>query len=85
MLSNSGSAASSYGFTGEWTENGLVYLRARYYLSYNGRFITKDSWQGNYARPLSLNLWNYVEANPINFRDSSGFITEDEAKGVGVA
>jgi hypothetical protein len=38
-----------------------------------GRFLTKDSWQGNYNRPLSLNGWNYVESNPINRTDPSGY------------
>jgi hypothetical protein len=37
-----------------------------------GRFITKDSWQGNFTRPLSLNGWNYVQNNPINRIDPSG-------------
>ena len=38
----------------------------------SGRFTTKDSWQGDYNKPLSLNLWNYVEANPINYVDPTG-------------
>ena len=38
----------------------------------SGRFTTKDSWQGDYNRPLSLNRWNYVYANPINDTDPSG-------------
>jgi hypothetical protein len=37
-----------------------------------GRFLTKDSWQGDYYRPLSLNRWNYVEGNPVNYTDPSG-------------
>jgi hypothetical protein len=37
-----------------------------------GRFQTKDSWQGDYNRPLSLNRWMYVEGNPVNFTDPSG-------------
>jgi hypothetical protein len=49
-----------------------VYLRARYYSPATGRFITKDSWQGDYYRPLSLNRWMYVEGNPIKFTDASG-------------
>lgn len=34
--------------------------------------MTKDSWPGNTNRPLSINGWNYVEANPINRIDPSG-------------
>jgi hypothetical protein len=42
------------------------------YTPETGRFLTKDSWLGDYNRPLSLNRWNYVEGNPINFADPSG-------------
>jgi hypothetical protein len=47
-------------------------LRARYYAGDTGRFTTRDSWGGNYNRPLSLNRWNYVEGNPVNSTDPSG-------------
>ena len=68
-----GSGLSSYGFTGEMTDpTGLIYLRARYYASDTGRFISRDIWGGNYNRPLSLNRWNYVEGNPVNYTDPSG-------------
>jgi hypothetical protein len=35
--------------------------------------MSRDLWQGDYTRPLSLNGWNYGYANPINFTDPSGF------------
>jgi hypothetical protein len=50
----------------------LIYLRARYLDTSQGRFISKDTWPGDYNRPLSLNGWNYVEADPINGLDPSG-------------
>ncbi len=73
-VSNSaGTANISYGFTGEWTDlSGLIYLRSRYYSPIIGRFLTKDSWQGDYYKPRTLNWWNYVGSNPINFVDPSG-------------
>jgi len=72
-VSSIGSGASAYQFTGESLDaNGLTYLRARYYNSGDGRFLSRDTWNGNYNRPLSLNRWGYVEGNPINLTDASG-------------
>jgi len=80
-LSSVGSGSSPFAYTGEQVDvNGLVYLRARYYASDTGRFLTKDSWMGDYNRPLSLNRWMYVEGNPVNYTDPSGYITEKETK-----
>ena len=63
LLASAGEGNSSYGFTGEMQDSyiKLIYLRSRMYSPVTGRFLTKDSWQGNYTRPLSLNGWNYVE------------------------
>ena len=72
-ISSVGSGESAYQFTGEMRDaNGLTYLRARYYNSSDGRFISRDTWNGDYNRPLSLNRWNYVEGNPVNLVDPSG-------------
>jgi RHS repeat-associated protein len=69
-----GSSVSSYGFTNEYQNSyiKLIYLRSRMYSPLTGRFLTRDSWQGDYNRPLSLNRWNYTEGNPINYTDPSG-------------
>lgn len=73
VTQTSGSGASTYGYTGEITDpTGMVYLRARYYMPNTGRFLTRDTWQGDYDRPLSLNRWLYVSGNPINRTDPSG-------------
>jgi RHS repeat-associated protein len=67
-----GSGASAYGFTGEQQSGGLVYLRARYYASGVGRFLTRDVWNGDMNRPMSYNVWLYVENNPTNMVDPRG-------------
>jgi len=73
VLTTAGSGATSYGFTGEWTDaNNLQYLRARYYAPTQGRFLTADTWAGNYRQPLTLNKWLYTNGNPVNFTDPSG-------------
>ena len=75
-ISSAGSGASIYQFTSEARDaNGLTYLRTRYYNSGDGRFISRDTWNGDYNRPLSLNRWNYVEGNPVNLVDPSGYIS----------
>jgi RHS repeat-associated protein len=54
-------------YAGEYfdEESGLYYLRARYYESIFGRFISKDSYEGDITNPLSLNLYTYVENNRV--------------------
>jgi RHS repeat-associated protein len=65
-----------YGHASEYTGdyNELIYLRARFYAPGMGRFLTRDTWVGDYNRPLSLNQWNYGYGNPVNYTDPSGFI-----------
>ena len=73
-----GASQTSYGFTGEFTDpSGMVYLRARYYMPGDGRFITRDTWMGDYDSPLSLNRWMYVEGNPVNRVDPTGMCWVD--------
>ncbi len=73
-----GAGSSAYGFTGEdWnTTTQLVFLRARYMQPGLGMFLSHDPWSGDDLRPGSMNGWNYVEGNPTNFRNPSGFIQQ---------
>lgn len=76
-MNSTGDGPSSYAFAGEWRDvSGLDYLRARYYAPWQGRFITKDVWPGDYARPLTLNQWNYVVSNPVNLTDPTGMFPD---------
>ena len=78
-ISSVGSGTNSYQFTGEARDaNGLIYLRARYYNPGDGRFLSRDTWAGNYNRPLSLNRWGYVEGNPVNYIDPTGRIKQGQ-------
>lgn len=77
-ISSAGSGVSVYQFTGEVRDaSGLTYLRARYLDSNVGRFISRDTWAGNYNRPLSLSRWIYAEGNPINSIDPTGHYGRD--------
>jgi RHS repeat-associated protein len=73
VLTSTGAGSTAYGFAGEWTDNtGLIHLRARYYASGVGRFVSKDMWPRDYRRPLSHNGWLYSLSNPVNYTDPSG-------------
>ena len=72
VLNSGGDVVSNYGFTGEFTDTtGMIHLRARHLNAGVGRFISRDTWGGNFYRPLSINRWGYVEGNPINLTDPS--------------
>ena len=64
---------NSYTFTGrEWDrETALHYYRARYYDPVEGRFISRDpiSFAGG-----DVNLYGYVQGNPVNWVDPDGLI-----------
>lgn len=58
-------------------ETGSIYLRARYYDPVLGRYMQEDSYKGNIADPLSLNVYTYCYNNPIRFFDPSGNVVTD--------
>jgi len=62
-------------FTGEpYDPSGLIFLRARYYDPFTGRFITPDTYPGELNDPLSQNLYVYCGNNPVLYIDPSGQI-----------
>jgi RHS repeat-associated protein len=66
---------SIFGFTGQQTDStGLSYLRARYYNSSLGRFISPDSVQPNAQGSQGYNLYSYVANNPTATTDPSGHV-----------
>jgi RHS repeat-associated protein len=62
-----------YLFTGQETDStGLYYYKARYYDPEIGRFLTQDTWGGNYKRPQTLNKYVYCMNNPLKYADPTG-------------
>ena len=63
-----------FAFNGEEQSRrtGLQYLRARYYDSSSGNFISMDSYEGSILSPLSQNRYTYAENDPVNNFDPSG-------------
>ncbi len=43
-----------------------------------GRFTTRDTWEGDQLNPLTLNAWNYTNGNPVNYADPTGMSTGGE-------
>jgi RHS repeat-associated protein len=77
IRSQSGSSDNYWLFTGEQldSDEGLYYLRARYYDPETGRFLSQD--------PLPLgNLYAYVGNNPVNRVDPSGLMHIADVGGV---
>ena len=50
-------------------ENGLIYMRARYYSPEMRRFINADILHGQISDSTSLNRYSYVNGNPASFVD----------------
>jgi RHS repeat-associated protein len=75
MLAQSGSPASPFEFVGQFgvthEVNGLYFMRARYYDSRLGRFVTKDPID---LQAGDLNLYRYVLNSPVVLSDPSGLI-----------
>ncbi|MBO9607258.1 MAG: RHS repeat-associated core domain-containing protein, partial [Paenibacillaceae bacterium] len=74
MLVNEQGMTNPFRYSGElWdNETSLQYLRARWYDPSNGRFISKDTYEGQIDNPLSLNLYTYVGNNPLIRWDPDG-------------
>ena len=77
LLALSGSTENNYLYTGEQNDPnvGFYYLRARYYNSSIGRFLTQDTWPGMQFEPMSLHRYLYCHSNPIGNWDPSGKFT----------
>ncbi|HYI11821.1 MAG TPA: RHS repeat-associated core domain-containing protein [Thermoanaerobaculia bacterium] len=77
IVAQTGTPSASYAFQGREldTESGLYYYRARYYDSLTGRFLSQD--------PIGLvgglNLYTFVNNNPVNYVDPSGTDWADTA------
>ena len=92
----SASDTNPFRYCGEYydAETGTYYLRARYYDPAIGRFTQMDnvlyvfhefSNGSQVADPLSLNLYTYCAANPIQYQDPSGNFWETVIDVIGLA
>lgn len=64
-----------FGFTGYYRENGkdLYFANAREYDSGKGSFLSGDAYRYiEYENPNTMNLYQYVQGNPLRYVDYSG-------------
>ena len=69
-----GSVNSTFTFSGEQfdPETSLTFLRARYYDSSTGTFLSRDPVLGPLDTPLEHGEYLYARNNPVNLSDPSG-------------
>ena len=74
ILTQTGEADNSILYAGYQydEETGLYYVNARMYDPVTARFLQADTYLGNQADPLSLNLYTYCLNNPERYVDPSG-------------
>jgi RHS repeat-associated protein len=74
LANHNGTSTNSFLFTGEQydSETDNYYLRARYYSPSLTRFLTRDTYDGTQADPLSQNHYLYAGGNPVMYVDPSG-------------
>ena len=72
-VASMGSDSSIFDYAGQQTDpSGLQYLRARYYSSDTGQFLTQNSFSGYADMPQSENPYVYGLNNPVLRTDPSG-------------
>jgi len=76
ILTNGSDNRTPFLYVGQYgvmsADNGLYYMRARYYHPELRRFINQDVILGNIGDGQSLNRFAYVIANPVSFIDPEG-------------
>ena len=76
VISKTGSGDRTIGYNGRdgvlTDPDGLLYMRARYYSPVLKRFLNCDIIDGSIEDSTTLNLYAYVNGNPISFVDPFG-------------
>lgn len=87
LLEQSGTFKSAKGYTNhEQTDaSGLIYMQARFYIPWFGRFASPDPARDQHFEDTqSWNIYSYVRNNPIMSTDPTGMETEEEKKANGL-
>ena len=80
LTSRTGTSAVIFGYNGRdgvvTDDNGLIYMRARYYSPDMRRFINADIVAGEISNAITLNRFAYANGNPVSFVDPFGLSAE---------
>ena len=80
LISRTGSSFVIFGYNGRdgvvTDDNGLIYMRARYYSPEMKRFINADVIAGTISNAITLNRFAYANGNPVSFVDPFGLTAE---------
>ena len=80
LISKTGTTETPFMYNGRdgvySDENGLIYMRARYYSPELRRFVNADILHGSISDSTSLNRYAYVNGNPVSFVDPLGLSSE---------
>lgn len=76
LLTHTGTTSTPFLYNGRdgvmTDDNGLYFMRARYYNPEIKRFITRDEFEGRYDEILNINLYEYADNNPVMNIDPKG-------------
>ena len=77
QIARTGTSKVIFGYNGRdgvvTEDNGLIYMRARYYSPEMKRFINADIVAGGISNAITLNRFAYANGNPVSFVDPFGF------------
>ena len=76
LISRTGASEVIFGYNGRdgvvTDDNGLIYMRARYYSPTLRRFLNADVIAGDITNAVTLNRFAYANGNPVSFVDPMG-------------
>ena len=87
LLSRTGTSKVIFGYNGRdgvvTDDNGLIYMRARYYSPEMKRFVNADIVAGAISNAITLNRYAYANGNPAAFIDPTGMKSYSSLNEVG--
>lgn len=83
LTGTTGTTVNPYLYAGEQYDQTtrLYYLRARYMDPSGGRFVSMDRYAGSIFDPVSLHKYLYGNANPVMYRDPTGYFSMSDMMG----